>query len=200
MYVNKWPSRCNYTHFILSVNCSTCFGWFLRPSSGTQTTLSTASGTGQPLLVQPIWNVMAHAQKPDLVFQRKGRVHLNWRGVSVQSTTGSRGVRISSSNGSNAGYTIFWGRVQDYWLPIPFDSFPFTSPPVRHGVPSGVNWALPVVIGVELRLQSRSLNSTTIAIGWPVPDVADTVICVADDGWRDHPKHIEQFTYKINSV
>ena len=30
-----------------------------------------------------VWNVMAHAQKPDLVFQRNGRVHLNWRmGVS----------------------------------------------------------------------------------------------------------------------
>jgi len=28
-------------------------------------------------------------------------------GVSVQSTTGSRGVRISGSNGSNAGYTMF---------------------------------------------------------------------------------------------
>ena len=27
-------------------------------------------------------------------------------GGSVQSTTGSRGVRISSSNGSNAGYTM----------------------------------------------------------------------------------------------
>ena len=26
------------------------------------------------------WNVMAHAQKPDLVFQRKGRVHLYRRG------------------------------------------------------------------------------------------------------------------------
>ena len=26
---------------------------------------------------------------------------------SVQSTTGSRGVRISGSNGSNAGYTMF---------------------------------------------------------------------------------------------
>ena len=26
------------------------------------------------------WNVMAHAQKPDFVFRRKGRVHLNWRG------------------------------------------------------------------------------------------------------------------------
>jgi len=57
---------------------------------------------------------MAHAQKSDLVFQRNGRVHLNCRGGgSVQSTTGSRGVRISGSNGSNAGYTMFWGRVQD---------------------------------------------------------------------------------------
>ena len=28
-------------------------------------------------------------------------------GRSVQSTTGSRGVRMSGSNGSNAGYTTF---------------------------------------------------------------------------------------------
>jgi len=30
-------------------------------------------------------------------------------GASVQSTAGSRGVRIS---GSNAGYTMFWGSVK----------------------------------------------------------------------------------------
>ena len=48
-------------------------------------------------------------------------------GESVQSTTGSRGVRISR---------------QDYWLPTPFASFPFTSPPVRHRVPSHFNWSL----------------------------------------------------------
>jgi len=35
-------------------------------------------------------------------------------------------VRIS---GSNAGYTMFRGRAQDYWLPIPLACFPFTSPP-----------------------------------------------------------------------
>jgi len=63
-------------------------------------------------------------------------------GASVQSTTGSRGVRISGSNGSNAGYTMFRGRMQDYWLPTLFASFPFTSPTVRHRVPSGFNWAL----------------------------------------------------------
>ena len=104
--------------------------------------------------LEHVRNVMAHAQKPDLVFQRKGRVHLNWEGgESVHSTTGSRGVRISSSNGSNAGYTMFWGRVQDYWLPTPLACFPFTSPPVRHRVPSGTERAIRVVIGCPFRNQ-----------------------------------------------
>ena len=69
-------------------------------------------------LVEHVWNVMAHAQKPDLVFC------------------------ISGSNGNNAGYTMFWGRVQEYWLPTPLACFPFTSPTVRHRVPSRFNWAL----------------------------------------------------------
>ena len=30
--------------------------------------------------VDCVWNVMAHAQKPDFVFRRNGRVHLNLRG------------------------------------------------------------------------------------------------------------------------
>ena len=47
------------------------------------------------LLVDLTRNVMAHAQKPELGFLRNGRVHLNRREGSVQSTTGSRGVRIS---------------------------------------------------------------------------------------------------------
>jgi len=54
-------------------------------------------------------NVMAHAQKPDFVFRQKGRVQLHRRGASVQSTTGSRVVRIS---GSNAGCTMFRGSVK----------------------------------------------------------------------------------------
>jgi len=82
---------------------------------------------------------MAHAQKQDFVFRRNGRVHLNRRGASVQSTTGSRGVRIS---GSNAGYTTFRGSVKSTGLPTPFASFPFNSPPVCHRVPSHFNWTL----------------------------------------------------------
>ena len=61
------------------------------------------------------WNVMARAHKPGLVFWRNGRVHLNRRGASVQSTTGSRGVRIS---GTNAGYTMFRGSVKGTGYPL----------------------------------------------------------------------------------
>ena len=70
---------------------------------------------------------------------------LNWRprlGASVQSTTGSRGMRIS---GSNVGYTMCPRYCEEYWLPIPFASFPFTSPPVCHCVSSHFNWSLPTV-------------------------------------------------------
>ena len=31
--------------------------------------------------VDCIWNVMAHAQKPDFVFRWNGQLHLNWRGL-----------------------------------------------------------------------------------------------------------------------
>jgi len=41
---NIYPTRCNVTQFILSGNCSTCFGWYHHPSLGAQTTVSKASG------------------------------------------------------------------------------------------------------------------------------------------------------------
>jgi hypothetical protein len=44
MYSNIYSTICNVTQLILSGNCSTCFGWYLHPSLGAQTTVSTASG------------------------------------------------------------------------------------------------------------------------------------------------------------
>ena len=84
------------------------------------------------------WNVMAHAQKPDFVFRRNGRVHLNRRGASVQSATGSRRVRIS---GSNAGYTMFRGSVKGTGYPLhsPVSpSLPLPCVTVCHHISSGV--------------------------------------------------------------
>ena len=43
-YSNIYPTRCNVTQFIISGNCSTCFGWYFYPSSVAHTTVSTAFG------------------------------------------------------------------------------------------------------------------------------------------------------------
>ena len=86
-----------------------------------------------------VWNVMAHAQKPDFVFRAKRTSPLKLTRVSVQSTTGSRGVHIS---GSNAGYTMFRGSVKSTGYPLHSPVSLFTSPPVRHHVPSHFNWTL----------------------------------------------------------
>jgi hypothetical protein len=51
---------------------------------------------------------MAHAQKP-FSLSAKGTSPFKSAGASVQSTTGSRGVRISVSN---AGYIVFRGSVR----------------------------------------------------------------------------------------
>jgi len=61
-------------------------------------------------------------------------------GASVLSTTGSRGAGISGSNADHVPRLC-----EEYWLPTPFASFPFTYPPVRHRVPSHFNWTLPQI-------------------------------------------------------
>ena len=75
-------------------------------------------------------------------------------GVSVQLTTGSRGVRIIGSIGSNAGYTMFRGSVKGTGYPL--------HSPVSPSLPSG---ASPCAITFQL-------ESNTIYM-WPnCPDLA----------------------------
>jgi hypothetical protein len=54
-------------------------------------------------------------------------------GASVQSTNGSRG---------NAEYTMFRGSVKCTGYPLHSPVSTFTSPPVRHRVPSHFSWTL----------------------------------------------------------
>jgi hypothetical protein len=96
------------------------------------------SGLWGRVSAEASWNVMAHAQKPDFVFQRNGRVHLNRQEASVQSTTGSQGLRISSSN---AGYTTFRSSVKStvYHLHSPVSpSLPIPCATVCHHISTGV--------------------------------------------------------------
>jgi len=86
--------------------------------------------------VQASWNVMAHAKKPISSFGETSPFKSAW--VSVQSTTGRRGVRIS---GSNAGYTIFWGIVKSTGYPLHSpvsSSLPLPCVTVCHHISTGV--------------------------------------------------------------
>ena len=47
VYFIWYPTSCKVTQFILSGNCSTCFGWYLHSSTGAHTTVFTASGICQ---------------------------------------------------------------------------------------------------------------------------------------------------------
>jgi hypothetical protein len=59
-------------------------------------------------------------------------------GASVQSTTGSQGVRI---RGINAGYTMFWGSVMSTCYPLHSPASPSLSFPcitVCHHISTGL--------------------------------------------------------------
>ena len=79
-------------------------------------------------------NVTAHAQKPDSVFQRNGRVHLYRRGCQFSRVLAFLECGSAENDCSNTVWTVP-SQAEDCWLPTPFASFPFTSPPVRRRVP-----------------------------------------------------------------
>ena len=49
--VHKSQQDAHVTEFILSDSCSTCFGYYYHPSSGAQTTVTTASGNRYTVLL-----------------------------------------------------------------------------------------------------------------------------------------------------
>ena len=82
---------------------------------------------------------MAHAQKPELVFPRNGRVHLNRWGRQFSRLLAAEVYASALVMMDIPRSEVAW----EYWLPTPFASFPFTSPPVRHRVPPSSERALP---------------------------------------------------------
>jgi len=69
---NGW-SKCGIISCFTCICCSV-FKWHFLSSP-----IEMKSNLSQTVL-EASWNVMSHAQKPDFVFQRDGRVHLNRRG------------------------------------------------------------------------------------------------------------------------
>ena len=74
--------------------------------------------------VQLVRNVMAHAQKPNFVFPRNGRVHSNRWGRQFSRLLAAEVCASALVMLDIPRSGVAW----EYWLPTPFASFPFTSP------------------------------------------------------------------------
>ena len=96
--------------------------------------------------VDCVWNALAYAQKTDFVFRRKRRAHLNRRGRQFSRLLAAEVYASAVVMLDTPCSVVVWM----YWVPTPFASFPFTSPPLRHRVPSGFNWTLPAVLSHSL--------------------------------------------------
>jgi len=84
---------------------------------------------------------MAHAQKPDFVFQRNGRVHLNRRGIQFSRLLAAEVCSSAFIVGSNAGYTMLRGSVKGTGYPLhsPVSpSLPLPSVTVCYHISTGV--------------------------------------------------------------
>ena len=52
---------------------------------------------------------------------------------------------------------------------------------------------VPTVIVEELELKNSNSSTITPGSSNGLTSVVNTVVCAPDDGWRYHPKHVEQF-------
>jgi hypothetical protein len=82
---------------------------------------------------------MTHSQKPDFVFRRNGRVHINRQGCQFTRLLAAEMCASAVVMLDTPSSEVV---CEGYWLPTSFASFPFTSPPIRHRVPSRFNWIL----------------------------------------------------------
>ena len=90
------------------------------------------------------WNVIAHAQKPDFVFRAKRTSPFKSAGRWGRQFSRLLAAEVRGISGSNAGYSVFRGSVKGTGYPLHSPVSPFTSPHVRHRVPSHFNGSLHV--------------------------------------------------------
>jgi len=145
---------------------------------------------------------MAHKLKPDFVFRRNGRVHLNGRWASVQLTTGSQGVRNS---GSNAGYTMFRGSVKSTGYPLhsPVSpSVPLPCVTVCHHISTRLYDALYWPIHKDSPLsEHKALSSEpTITIVWGFQFAAEVQILLRRDKAHSLTLEWKGYVFKHNYI
>jgi hypothetical protein len=104
------------------------------------------------LMVDCVWNAMAHAQKPDFVFRRNGRVHLNWRGRQLSrllaaEVCASAVVMLDTTCSQVVWRVLATHSIRQFPLHFPSRASPCAI--TFHRVPSRFNWTLAAVYVVR---------------------------------------------------
>jgi hypothetical protein len=93
-----------------------------------------------------VWNVMAQAQKPDFVFRRNGRVHLNWRGHQFSRLLAAEVCASAVVMLDTPCSEVVWRVLTTHSIRL----FPLHFPSrVCHHVPSHlcvINWKIIIII------------------------------------------------------
>jgi len=113
------------------------------------------------------------------IFYVHGTVHLNSISINVQQEASIHSLSVTC--------TTYFG----WYL------HSSSGAQITVSTASGASQPLLLPVGIE---RSWDLIATGSSNSWLAQDAVDTVICVPDDGWRDHSKYVEQFRDKLCMV
>ena len=118
-------------------------------------------------MVDCVWNVMAHMQKPDFVFQRNGRVHLNqqrcqFSRLLAAEVCASAVVMLDTPCSEVVWRVLATHSIRQFPLHPPL-------PPVHHHVPSRFNWTLleHILVQYLIRIWSHPSNPSQLSVHPP---------------------------------
>jgi hypothetical protein len=132
---------------------------------------------------------MAHAQKPDFVFRRNGRVHLHRRGRQVSRLLAAEVCASALIGGSNVGYTCS-EVVRRVLATHSIRQFPHHFP--SHASPSAITFQLEstnqILIGTKVLLwfcqilARKLIAAHETKVLW---DVRSNTIVLVSEMWKD---------------
>jgi hypothetical protein len=114
---------------------------------------------GRRRLLDLVRILMAYTQKPHFVFRLNGRVHLIRRGSHFSRLLAAEVCASALVMLDTPRSEVVW----EYWLPTPFASFPFISPPVRHRVPPHSERSIQIFIQLNTLIKN-CLNQSVLEI------------------------------------
>jgi hypothetical protein len=140
-------------------------------------------------LVDCAWNVMAHAQKPDLVFRRNGRVHLNRRGrqfirLLAAEVCASVVVMLDTPCSEVVWKVLATHSTRQFPLHFPF-----------RASPCAITFQLNATEGIVNVLQA-TLHQAMSLLHFIAPWTAHTH-CSSSDVALHYPKLVLQTSYKV---